>query len=423
VSALPAPAREPAGSHAAAEWAQIGQAAPHLAATMRRYLTQVAVFLAPRSVEVADAALRQLARWILACTGIEAVTEIRRDDIEDYKVWLARQPGTKGALSANTHRQRLRTLRAFFERIIEWDWPDAPPRNPVLGGDIPKKPEPLPKFLDDRDAARLMAAARACPDLRDRLVVELLARTGMRAGELADLDADAVVRIGEAYWLRIPLGKLRNDRYVPLHPQLVKLLAAWTAANLEHIRRHKRLAADHRGPLDRHVICRIVRRVGRRAGVSAHPHQLRHTLATQAINRGMRLEAIAALLGHRSMEMTLIYARIANRVVADEYAAVSAKIDALYGQPPELPADYETTGMARLRREAHARMLGNGLCTRPAELDCRLESACETCAYFRTSTEFLPILTRQRDHARDHGQAGRAALFDGLIQRAETERS
>jgi hypothetical protein len=123
-----------------------------------------------------------------------------------------------------------------------------------------------------------------------------------------------------------------------------------------------------------------------------------------------------------------VYARIANRVVADEYAAVSAKIDALYGQPPELPADYETTGMARLRREAHSRMLGNGLCTRPAELDCRMESACETCAYFRTGTEFLPILTRQRDHARDHGQNDRAALFDGLIQRAgpgpsTTERS
>ena len=140
-------------------------------------------------------------------------------------------------------------------------------------------------------------------------------------------------------------------------------------------------------------------------------------------NRGMRPEAIAALLGHRKMEMTLIYARIANRVVADEYAQVSAKIYALYGQPPALPADYETTGMARLRREAHARMLGNGLCTRPAELDCRLESACETCAYFRTGTQFLPILTRQRDHAQDHGQADRAALFEGLIQRAATERS
>src|SRR5215472_11215476 len=188
-------------------------------------------------------------------------------------------------------------------RIIEWDWPEAPPRNPVIAGDIPKKPEPLPKCLDDRDAAKLMAAARASADPRDRLVVELLARTGMRAGELAGLEADAVTRIGKGYWLRIPLGKLRNDRYVPLHPDLVKLLAGWTAANLEHIRRCKRLVADHRGPLDRHMICRIVRRVGRRAGVSVHPHQLRHTLATQAINRGMRLEAIAALLGHRSIEM------------------------------------------------------------------------------------------------------------------------
>ena len=419
MSALPAPGREPAGSHAAAEWAQIEQAAPQLAATMGRYLTQVAAFLAPRSVEVADAALRQLSRWILTSTGIEAVAQIRRDDIEDYKVWLARQHGTTGSLSANTHRQRLRTLRAFFERIIEWDWPDAPPRNPVLGGDIPKKPEPLPKFLDDRDAARLMAAARASSDPRDRLVVELLARTGMRAGELADLAADAVVRIGQACWLRVPLGKLRNDRYVPLHPDLVQLTARWTASNLAHIRAHRRLAADHRGPLDRHMICRIVRRVGRRAGVSVHPHQLRHTLATQAINRGMRLEAIAALLGHRSMEMTLIYARIANRVVADEYQAISAKIDALYGQAPQLPADYESAGMARLRREAHARMLGNGLCTRPAELDCRMESACETCAYFRTGTEFLPILTRQRDHAREHGQTGRAQLFSKIIQNVE----
>ncbi len=120
-----------------------------------------------------------------------------------------------------------------------------------------------------------------------------------RRDALADLDADAMVRIGAGHWLRIPLGKLRNDRYVPLHPQLVELLGAWTAANLEHIRRHKRLVADHRGVLDRHLICRIVRRVARSAGVpGVHPHRLRHTLATQAINRGMRLEAIAALLGH-----------------------------------------------------------------------------------------------------------------------------
>ena len=414
-----------AGSIAAAEWARLQVTAPQVVLTIHRYLRQLGTFLAPRSVTAAEGALRQFARWLVTEAQITAVADIRRDDIEDYKVWLAGRHRPAGqVISRETHRQRMRTVRQFFERIIEWDWPDAPPRNPVIAGDIPKKPEPLPKFLDDRDAARLMAAARASADSRDRLVVELLARTGMRAGELADLDADAVVQIGAGHWLRIPLGKLRNDRYVPLHPDLAGLPGAWTAANLDHIRAHKRLVADHRGPLDRHLIGRIVRRVAGAAGVpGVHPHRLRHTLATQAINRGMRLEAIAALLGHQKMEMTLIYAKIANRVVAGEYAAVSTKIDALYGQPPELPADYETTGMARLRREAHARMLGNGLCTRPAELDCRLESACETCAYFRTGTQFLPILTRQRDHAQDHGQADRAALFEGLIQRAATERS
>ncbi len=101
----------------------------------------------------------------------------------------------------------------------------------------------------------------------------------MRAGELAGLEAGAVVQIGAGHWLRIPLGKLRNDRYVPLHPELTELPAAWTAANLEHIRRCKRLVADHRGPLDRYKIGRIVSRVGRAAGVpGVHPHRLRHIL-------------------------------------------------------------------------------------------------------------------------------------------------
>jgi site-specific recombinase XerD len=422
---VPVADRAVAGTTAAAQWSQIQAHAPQIAATMQRYLHRLAAFQAPKSVDVAENSLRQFARWMITDAGLDSVAAVRRDDIEDFTVWLANKPHPQrgGTISPETHRQRLRMVRSFFERIIEWDWPDAPARNPVINGDIPKKPEPLPRFLDDQDAAKFMTAARASTDCRDRLVVELLARTGMRAGELADLEADAVVQIGGNHWLRIPLGKLRNDRYVPLHPQLVELLADWTAANLEHIRGHRRLVADHRGPLNRNSISRIVHRVGRAAGVpGVHPHRLRHTLATQAINRGMRLEAIAALLGHKKMEMTLIYARIANRVVADEYAAVSAKIDALYGDEPApaLPADYETTGMARLRREANARLLGNGLCTRPVELDCRMESACETCAYFRTGTQFLPILVRQRDHARDHGQADRAALFDGLIQRAET---
>ena len=68
-------------------------------------------------------------------------------------------------------------------------------------------------------------------------------------------------------------------------------------------------------------------------------------------------------------------------------------------------------------------MLGNGLCTRPVELDCRMESACETCTYFQTSIEFLPTLRRQRDHAHEHGQPERVALFDRLLHRVDKDPS
>ena len=80
MSALPAGDREPAGSRPAAEWAQIAPAAPQLAATMRRYLGQLATFLAPHSVEVAGIVLRQFACWLLAATSVTAAAGISRDD-------------------------------------------------------------------------------------------------------------------------------------------------------------------------------------------------------------------------------------------------------------------------------------------------------------------------------------------------------
>ena len=46
-----------------------------------------------------------------------------------------------------------------------------------------------------------------------------------------------------------------------------------------------------------------------------------------------------------------------------------------------------------------------------------METICETCAYFDTGPEFVPVLLRQRNHARHHQQPDRAALYDSLIQR------
>ena len=61
-------------------------------------------------------------------------------------------------------------------------------------------------------------------------------------------------------------------------------------------------------------------------------------------------------------------------------------------------------------------MLGNGMCTRPAALDCSFESACERCTFFETGPQFIPILRRQRDHAVEQDQPGRIVLFSKLIE-------
>ena len=78
--------------------------------------------------------------------------------------------------------------------------------------------------------------------------------------------------------------------------------------------------------------------------------------------------------------------------------------------------------MARLRREHH-RLLGNGYCTRPAELDCAFESICETCAFFQTSIQFRPTLPAQHDDAHAKAQTQRAELFSSLLHRVDKDAS
>ncbi len=283
---------------------------------------------------------------------------------------------------------------------------------------------PLPRFLDDAAATLLMRASRADPDPLARLIVELLARTGIRRGELLRLTVDAVVQIGSAFWLRIPVGKLHDDRYIPLHPQLKTMLDDWIANHRPRGLRSDRLLLERNRPVTGLRVATALRRLGTEAGTgTVTPHQLRHTLATQAINRGMSLDAIAALLGDKTLAMTMIYARIADKTVAQEYFAVTEKVEALYGRPHRLPADDEGSEMRRLRAEMHRRMLGNGYCARPVELDCHFETICEGCTCFLTTIEFRPTLEKQRADAATKGQIGRQKIFEGLLAGLESSAS
>jgi hypothetical protein len=130
----------------------------------------------------------------------------------------------------------------------------------------------------------------------------------------------------------------------------------------------------------------------------------------------MSLEAIAALLGHRSMDMTLIYARISDDTVADAYFKVTEAVEAqYYGLSGAVPVRASGSS-AQQPVSDHRRLLANGHCTRPALLDCAFESVCERCGFFETGPQFVTILKRQRKHADQRGQSDRRQLFDGLIE-------
>lgn len=402
----------------AAQWAAVP---PRLAATLTGYIAQTRLSLRASTMVRVEGVLREFAGWLARTAGdVGCVADLRRSHIEAYKLHLATRPSARGGtLTKTSLAEHLGTLRTCFERLTEWDGDDVPARVLVFSGDLPIRDEPLPRFLDDAAFTKLLQAARAADDPFVRLCVEFLARTGLRKGEFLDLTVDSVVQIGAAYWLHVPLGKLRNDRYIPLHPQLKDLLDAWIATRPTGLR-SRYLFIEHGQRIGEGRVDRAVAKAAKAAGIGRiSPHRLRHTLATQAVNRGMSLEAIAALLGHRSMRMTLVYARIANRTVAEEYFTVSEKVEALYNTPKTLPANAEGTEMTKLRREMHARMLGNGYCARPVGLDCHFESICESCTFFQTTIEFRPTLQRQRDDADTKGQIGRKKIFDGLLSRLD----
>jgi integrase len=203
-----------------------------LRAAATAYIDQIGVVLRPATVRQIEGTLREFCVFVTqTAPEVKGAKDIGRRNIEAYKLWLTKRTSAKSRrpLTRTTVAKRLGYLANFFQRVIEWGWEDAPPGVPVLPGDRPIPDERLPRFIDDGAATKLLVAARSDDDSFVRLAVEFLARTGLRIGEFLDLTIDAVVQIGSAYWLRVPVGKLHNDRYIPLHPQLKEMLDEWLA--------------------------------------------------------------------------------------------------------------------------------------------------------------------------------------------------
>jgi len=323
-------------------------------------------------------------------------------------------------ISIGDRNRRAMAVATFLTDITEWGWDAAPPRKVIFRDDIPKLPQVLPRYLPIDADRRLTAALSEHPDNElAALALRVQRACGLRIGELLDLELDCVHEIdGSGVWLKVPLGKMATERMVPLDAETLELID-----RIAQIRSHGRPMPHprYRRPaqflftyLGRRLTQQGVRReldhAAEVAGLEhVTSHQLRHTYATALVNAGVSLQALMALLGHVSAEMSLRYGRLFDSTVRTEYerALELAKRQAPQPGGPttaaspsgrvQLPlADITGGNDWRATPLLKSRMAG-GFCLRaPAQGACSYANICEHCPSYRADPSSLPILAAQR---------------------------
>jgi integrase/recombinase XerD len=267
--------------------------------------------------------------------GKSHLEQISRDDIGAF----IEQEQDRG-LKPGSVKTRLRALNAFIRFLIENEFvhPDVLAKRMII-----KVPDSLPKAIDPDDVRKILASI---DDVRDRAMVLVLLRTGMRIGELLnttlrDLNLkEQRIEIFEAQ-------KNRVGRVVYLSEDAQEALNKW----LKMRDPRKELIFYGRGKERftyggaRMMFVKYLKKAGlSHRGYTLHC--LRHTCASELLNAGMRLESLQQLLGHSSIEMTRRYARLTDKTREEEYFKAMAiiergEINGHYGLDTELQAFLE----------------------------------------------------------------------------------
>ena len=247
-------------------------------------------------------------------------------------------------MKASTVDLRLGTLKAFLRFLIERE---VLPPELLSKRMIIKVPDGLPRAMDPDDVKQLLAALE---NVRNRALILILLRTGMRVGELLDTIVEDVhlkerrIEIYEA-------SKTRVGRVVYLSDDALKALKAWFKVR-EPDRTYLFYArGKHRHSITYAAVRAVFVKTLEKAGLSHKGytlHCLRHTCASELLNAGMRLECLQQLLGHSTVEMTRRYARLTDRTREEEYFTAMAviergEINGHYQLDCRLPAFLEKT--------------------------------------------------------------------------------
>ena len=400
-------------------------------AILVRYLQHKSVTCRPATVSSLATRLAAFGAY-LAGTDPDATpaTLDRCQHIEPWLASLTTAANTKagGTLSVPEQARRILAVANFLTEITEWGWPEAPTRRLMFPSDNPRLPQPLPRFLPPDADRRLTEALEASPHRLAADALLLQRACGLRIGELLDLELDAVIDLpGSGSWLKVPLGKLDTERMVPIDAQILALIDRITAARspgrpIPHPRTGRPadfLFTAHGHRIGANRLRKELDRAAKSAGIGhVTPHQLRHTYATALVNAGVSLQALMAILGHVSAEMSLRYGHLFDTTVRAEYERALELAKQTIGALPT-PSEPTSSAGDDWRTTATVKTaLAGGYCLRaPAQGPCSYANICEHCPSFHTTTTYLPVLTAQRDDA--------AALAADATTRgwdAETER-
>jgi integrase/recombinase XerD len=224
-------------------------------------------------------------------------------------------------LAATTISTRLRCLYAFLRYLAG---------NDVVNPDILKKkyriklPDTLPRAIDPQDIARLLAVIN---HIRNRAMVLMLLRTGMRIGELLELKIEDV-NVKEKRVEILQARKTRHGRVVYLSEDACSALNMWL--KIRDRQKVQLFYAQGRKDMGYEASRMLFKKYLDKAGLSHKGyclHCLRHTFASELLNAGMRLECVQQLLGHRNIEMTRRYARLTDVTRKEEYFRAMAIIE------------------------------------------------------------------------------------------------
>lgn len=190
-------------------------------------------------------------------------------------------------------------------------------------------PDPLPRHLQPAELIALESYVRQHAGNPDQLpwltaaLYYVLPHGGLRIGELLDLQTRDLNLVSRR--LTIRQGKGRRDRVVYLTDTAVRALDAYRQT-VPHAP-DDLLFSDHQQPLSYHQAYNCLRQLGQAAGVAnLYPMRLRHTYATTLLNNGMTLDALRQLMGHNHLNTTLIYARLADTTVENQYLAAMMNV-------------------------------------------------------------------------------------------------